>query len=113
MAVRSEKAEEKNKIAYGKKKKKFYTDSILLRGVAGGLRGWHVVSGYLGDHGLPRGFECSLRGSQVVSGVRSNLRGSGWPYGFAGGLRGSGWPRGVMGSHRGSQLILGVTSDTN
>jgi hypothetical protein len=50
MAVRSKKAEENIKLLA---EFLFFTAAILLRVVAGGLAGLHVLSGDLGGDGLP------------------------------------------------------------
>jgi hypothetical protein len=46
----------------------FSTASILLRGVAGGLRGSHVASGDFAGHGLPREGQEGPRGPKRASG---------------------------------------------
>jgi hypothetical protein len=102
MAVRSKRAEENIKLVTEKQNKCFFTDSILLRGVVGGLRGSHVPSGDL------RGSRVASKGSLVASGgrgwprgLRSSLGAYGWPSWFTDGLGGCGWLYGVMGGHGG------------
>jgi hypothetical protein len=92
VAVKRKKAEENIELLT-EKNKIFSTASILLRGVAGGLKGSHVASG-------------DLQGSLVASGgrgwplrVRSRLGGYRWPSGFADSLKGCRWLYGIMGGH--------------